>query len=290
MRDCKIRNVIQIGYPPWTRAEIVASIDEFLTIYADRPIKDNQGGMKAPHMFAVWFMTKKLSPDIIVESGIWKGQSTWLLEKACPKAKLMSIDLNLRHRIYISDKAIYSDKDFSEQDWSEITDRSLVFFDDHQNAYRRLQQCKWFGFRHIIFEDNYPITQGDCYSLKKVFSNAGFEPARFQQKIGYSRIATKLLRRFTRMIGLSPISLMPQYEAMIIKPNDIDSRMLQKHLDGYYEFPPVFKTDKTRWEDEWDEASYPTSKPLLKQPTKSSYDIFFKEAIYYTWICYAKLK
>lgn len=285
-----MKNVMQIGNPPWTRAEIVAGIDEFSTIYADRPIKDNQGGMKVPHMFAVWFMARKLSPDLIVESGIWKGQSTWLLEKACPKAKVLSIDLNLGYRKYVSDNVVYSDKDFSEQDWTEVTDQSLVFFDDHQNAYKRLQQCKWFGFKHIIFEDNYPITQGDCYSLKKAFANAGFEPTHSQQKISNSGVASKLLRRFSRMIGLNPISLMPQYEAVMIQPNNNDSRMMQKHLDVYYEFPPVIKADQTRWGDEWDETYYPTPEPLLERPTKSSHDVFLDEAEYYTWICYAKLK
>ena len=116
-----------IGRQPWTKAEILEDIDEFTPIYGDRPIRDNYGGMKAPHMFAVWFTARKLEPDLIVESGIWKGQSTWLLEEACPQAKLISIDLNLDTRQYVSDKAVYYDRDFSEQDWSEVTDRSLVF-------------------------------------------------------------------------------------------------------------------------------------------------------------------
>ena len=127
----------KIGNPPWSRDETIASLDEFSALYAKRPISDNQGGMQAPHMFAVWFMARKLQPDLIVESGIWKGQSTWLLEQACPAAKLISIDLHLGYREYISGTVTYSDRDFCEQDWSSlpITDRSLVFFDDHQNAY-----------------------------------------------------------------------------------------------------------------------------------------------------------
>lgn len=238
--------------------------------------------------FGLW--QKKLSPDFIVESGIWKGQGTWLLEKACPKAKLVSIDLNLRIREYISGNAIYSDRDFSEQDWSDITNRALAFFDDHQNAYKRLQQCKWFGFKHVIFEDNYPITKGDCYSLKKVFANAGFEPLHSQQKSTHADVIFKTIRGVARVIGFHPISLTPQYEAVRIQPNSIDSRMLKKHLDVYYEFPPVFKTEKTRWGDVWNETTYPTPKPLLKQPTKPSHDLFLDEAVDYTWICYAKLK
>jgi len=285
-----MQKITNISTPPWTRSEIIAHLDEFEVLYADRPIKDNQGGMKAPHMFAVWFIAKQLSPDFIVESGVWKGQSTWLLEKACPDAKLFSIDLNLGSRQYISHRAFYSDKDFVEQDWTDISDRSLVFFDDHQNAYKRLQQCNWFGFKHIIFEDNYPVTQGDCYSLKKAFSNAGFEPSYSGSKKPSNSITSRILKRLARLAGFHPITLTPQYEAVKIPPNDIDSKMLEKNLDVYYEFPPAFKTSKTRWGDDWDDATYPTPEPLIEQSDKSSHKLFVDEAISYTWICYAKLK
>ena len=63
-----MQNIVSIGTPPWTRSEIIDHLGEFEAVYADRPIKDNQGGMKAPHMFAVWFMAKRLNPDLIVES------------------------------------------------------------------------------------------------------------------------------------------------------------------------------------------------------------------------------
>ena len=273
-----------IGCPPWSRADILQRIDEFSSIYADRPIGDNYAGMKAPHMFAVWFMAKSLQPDLIVESGIWKGQSTWLLEVACPQAKLISIDLELDAREYISDKAIYSDRDFSEQDWSEITDRSLVFFDDHQNAYRRLQQCKWFGIKHAIFEDNYPASQGDFYSLKKAFSSAGFDPV--APTAGSARA---LLDRLAGRFGRSLLDLSGQYETIRVSPNVIDARMLEAHLETYFEFPPVIKPERTRWGDLWDD-SYPTPEPLLKRPEKPSHRPFLEEAKWYTWICYVKLK
>ena len=280
---------MKIGNPTWSRDEILNNIDEFLTIYDDRPIKDNQGGMQAPHMFAIWFMAKKLDPELIIESGIWKGQSTWILEQACPQAKLVSIDLNLKYREYISEKAIYCDRDFSEQDWSNISDRTLIFFDDHQNAYRRLQQCKWFGFKHIIFDDNYPSSTGDCYSLKKVLANSGFQPAKSKKALVFNKVPAKMFNKLARLSGIRPDFLTPQYESTSIQPNDFDSRMLHKNLDIYYEFPPVIKTEQTRWGDEWNET-YPTPKPLLERPIKPSQNVFLDEAMSYTWICYAKLK
>jgi len=279
-----------IGTPPWTRSEIIESIEEFLGVYADRPIADNQGGMKAPHMFATWFMVRALSPDLIVESGIWRGQGTWLLERACPTARLVSIDVDLGNRVFTSDRAVYSNRDFSEQDWSDVTDRSLVFFDDHQNAYRRLQQCRWFGFHHAIFEDNYPASQGDCYSLKKAFSCAGFEPDDSLQSSSGEGAAAQLRHMVAKLLGVSPLSLTPQYQSVTIRPNDHDSVKLRKQLDVYYEFPPVFKTGQTRWGDAWSKEKYPTPAPLLTEPTETSHDILRDEALAYTWICYARLK
>jgi len=285
-----MQEVMNIGTPIWSRSEIIAHLDEFESIYADRPIKDNQGGMKAPHMFAIWFMVKKLCPDLIVESGIFKGQSTWLLEKACPDAKLISIDINLGQRQYISERASYSSMDFSEHDWSAVSDRSLVFFDDHQNAYKRLQQCKWFGFKHIIFDDNYPVTQGDCYSLKKVFSNAGFSSINSISKVPSNNFFFNILRRSARRMELNKTSIMPQYETARTLPNEIDSMMLKKQLEVYYEFPPVYKSRKTRWGDEWSDEVYPTPQPLIEQSRKSTHMVFLDEVLSYTWMCYAKLK
>ncbi len=283
-------NVTTIGKTPWSREDIVAAIPEFENLYNARPIKDNEGGMKAPHMFATWYMARKLSPELVVESGIWKGQSTWLLEQACPDARLISIDLNLSNREYISKDVTYFDKDFSELDWTDSpTEATLLFFDDHQNAYRRLQQCRWFGFRHMIFEDNYPRTQGDVYSLKKAFEEAGFEPL-------LSASASKRyshLGRIRRMLGrllISPASLMPQYSRVRIAPNTYDSTTLRRNLEAYSEFPPVYKRDATRWGDKWDEEVYPTPDPLLEQEKNDRHPIFWKEALDYTWICYARLK
>ncbi len=275
-------NVTTIGSPPWTRAQIADKLDEFAEIYAHRPVRDNRGGMKAPHLFALWFMAERLSPDLIVESGVWKGQSTWLLETACPQATLVSIDLNLGNREYVSSRASYDDRDFAEHDWSGVTDRSLVFFDDHQDAYKRVQQCKWFGFKHMIFEDNYPPAQGDCYSLKKAFSGTGFDPSHIGRRL-------PLRRKLDRRLGLALLFLSPQYVRSRIPPNDIDARMLRENLDVYAEFPPVFKPDRTRWGDAWDE-SYPTPDPLLSRAEEPSHRLFLDEALWYNWICYARLR
>ena len=282
------QSLIEIGTPPWSHKEIRSHLNEFQKIYESRPIKDNSGGMKSAHMFAVWFIAKKLKPEFIVESGIFKGQSTWLLEVACPKARIVSIDLNLNARVYISNNVEYSSVDFSEHDWSNIPENSLVFFDDHQNALKRTQQCLWYGFQDIIFEDNYPAIHGDCYSLKKVWSGSGSVNASFTQprKALLAKIACKLLK----YAGYYSAPGMPEYQPKHIAPNDHDAKVLSKWLEIYYEFPPIFKIEKTRWGDTWNELDYPTPDAILQPTERHLFPTFYEEALFYTWICYVRLR
>jgi len=161
---------VEIGSPRWTRKDIKDSIPVFCEIYRNRPIKDNSGGMKIQHAFFAWFILRYLKPKYIIESGIFKGQGTWLFEKASPDSTIYSIDINLSQRVYISKNATYFSKDFTSLKWDKIDKgNTIVFFDDHQNAIKRLKFCKKEGFKAVIFEDNYPTGRGDCLSLKQAF-------------------------------------------------------------------------------------------------------------------------
>lgn len=64
--------------------------------------------------------------------------------------------------------------------------------------------------------------------------------------------------------------------------------MKSPHMSTYYEFPPVFKLEKTRWKDDWDE-NYTTPQPLLTTVNEDYQDIYLKEAADYTWICYVEI-
>lgn len=166
---------VTLGVPPCTVEELVGSLEEFAELYKRKPIEDNHGGMKAPQMFAAWFMARKLEPKFIIESGVWFGQGTWFFERACPSAQLICIDPNIQRIQYKSKKAQYTTEDFSKVDWKQHLSCSdtLCFFDDHQNALERLKIATPMGFKHLMFEDNYPISQGDCVSLKTILEEGG---------------------------------------------------------------------------------------------------------------------
>ncbi len=270
-----MQEIKQLGNVSWNREEIIAAIPEFLELYKQKPIASNEGGMKTPHLFATWFMLKKLNPANVIESGVWKGLGTWLIEKTLPNAAIFCIDPNPKFREYQSERARYFEKEFSELDWSMIKDKkdTLLFFDDHQNAFARIAQGKARGFKTFIFEDNYPAQMGDCYSLKKAFQHAGFKPD---------------LPKGNLVYVLKQLVLLPGRKT--IKADAQDAAYLREELAVYYEFPPVFKSDTVRNGDAWTEADYPTPPPLFTELEHDYLKVFRDEAIYYTWICLAVLK
>ncbi|NRB21186.1 hypothetical protein HRU45_00390 [Candidatus Dependentiae bacterium] len=156
--------------------ELTLKLKEFAQLYQQRPIKDNIGGMRSIGQFWVWYMIKTIQPDLIIESGIWKGQSTWLLEQAAPNAKIISIDPNLHLRRYISPKVTYHQKDFSKIDFGDISSlTTCCFFDDHQDVFLRIMQAYEKGFTHLIFDDNNPREIGGPESLELGWVNGKME-------------------------------------------------------------------------------------------------------------------
>ena len=245
----------------WQSEDMLAHLAEFKKLYDARPIKNNDGGMKSAHMFPAWYIVKKLKPKFLIESGVWKGLGTWFFEKASPETKIISIDPEPRYRVYTSDKVDYRTQDFLETDWHALVDPSttLVFFDDHQNCLPRIQRCKELNFKKLIVEDNYPPSQGDCYTPKKILSQKDFV-----------------------------IDVAGNVTGHLHDPEHFE--ILSSIIDIYQEMPPIFKSRNTRWGDAWDDDNYPTPEPLLSDNDVLRYKEFSLERLDYTWICYIELK
>lgn len=234
-------------------------LDEFLDLYNKRPITDNTGGMKSAHMFNAWYVIKKLKPKYIIESGVWKGQGTWFFEKASPDSELICIDPIPQNRQITIPKAQYINHDFTNIDWikSIDTSQSFVFFDDHQSCIERIKHCVSQKFVHIMFEDNYPWDQGDCYSPKKILSQKTYVIDKAGDKSWH-------------------------------EPSAVDLETLQSSIDIYQEMPPIFIEKTTRWGCDWTNK-YDTPSPILDSISKNKYQTFYDERLDYTWICYLKL-
>jgi len=172
-------------------------------------------------------------------------------------------------------------RDLSTIVWSHVPkSETVAFFDDHQNAYERVKTAKWFGFKHLIFEDNYSRVHGDCYSLKQAFMDSGFAPTPTHP----GSLATRIKQRARAALGVA------DHTSQEIPPNDVDAKYLRQNLDVYYEFPPIFRVERTRWGDRSDNDNYPTAEPLLTLVEEEFQQRFREEAAYYNWMCYVRLK
>lgn len=132
-------------------------IEEFLGVYARRPVRDNAGGTAFNGSLVLFALVRALDPVLIVECGSWKGHTAWLFRQAAPSARIVTCDIeheNLEHR----EPGI----EYRLGDWMRFDDlkadtpQSLVFFDDHVSHAQRLREAHGRGFRTVILDDDLP--------------------------------------------------------------------------------------------------------------------------------------
>lgn len=261
------------------------SVAEFCELYRSRPIACNDLGMRFNHCFATWFILREMQPKMVVESGVWRGQSTWLIEQAVPGALIVAIDPVPEARVYTSRRVRYERDDFSQLDWSQadVSD-AVVFFDDHQNAYERLKEMHWMGFRHAIFEDNYPCGEGDFYSLRHL--RAGYGHPHIQMSPAYAGTPREALKRWLiepllRRLGAA--------QKVIVPPNDSDRANLARHLKAYVEFPAVALAGRNNWGGPW-AGAYQPEPPLLASITELPAEAVRDDDMGYCHIAYVALR
>lgn len=138
-----------------------------MPIYETRPIKNNMYGMGFDHSFGLWFIARWLKPDLMIESGAFKGHSTWVLRQAMQDKPIIS--LSPRHPAkYLQKGPAYVDGnctyfagkdfvDFGSMDWRTVLKRHgitnlsrvLIFFDDHQNELKRYSCLTYLIIRNL---------------------------------------------------------------------------------------------------------------------------------------------
>ena len=131
-------------------------IETFLALHRRRPIRDNTGGSGFHNLFWLWLILHRLEPDLVVESGVWKGQGTWLIRNARPTSEHLAFDIDLGTRVYRDPSVTYHECDWSAADVRSEQGRGLVFFDCHVDHGRRIREAHERGFEFVLLDDNPP--------------------------------------------------------------------------------------------------------------------------------------
>ena len=140
-------------------AEVLkGKISEYRDVYFNAPVTMNNYGVHFSTGLLLFLIACRRNPGLIVESGVYKGLSTYLLSAACPKAELHAFDPNLNELSFRSTNATYHGTDWMASEIRSFPAKSsLAFFDDHQCQARRIVEAYERGFRHLIFDDGWPI-------------------------------------------------------------------------------------------------------------------------------------
>ena len=177
--------ICSLGDPQWPVEKLRTEIDPFIDAYR-RQRKffggDNVSGNTLFHSFILWCVVRFLKPTTIVESGILKGQTSWLLLEAASawRPKLVRFDPvdAARDKPYVPsscagciDFTYRNFTDFARVDWDKVIapaerSQALLVLDDHQDHLKRIEQAQSFGFRHALFDDNFMPGVGDLFSVK----------------------------------------------------------------------------------------------------------------------------
>jgi hypothetical protein len=149
-----------------TRSDLSTNtiVKDFFNLYSKRPHTDNTFGSGFHNAFWIYLIARLMDPELVVESGVWKGHTSWLLSKACPNAKQYGFDISLKKLEYSLPNATMLEQDWGSYQFPSFNpDRALIFFDCHINHAQRILEAKQKGFKHLLFDDNPP--------LHKIFSH-----------------------------------------------------------------------------------------------------------------------
>ena len=273
----------------FSNKELLKYLPEFIEVYNLRPIKNNKMGMGINHSFAVHALLKKLNISHVIESGIAQGHSTWLIENSIPDIDLISVDLDLSNRLYISKNSNtnYVEGDIEDISFEDLdTNKTIVFFDDHTNVMHRLKFLHAWGIRYAIFEDNYPPGHGDSYSIRKILSDYGqpitdmvpgykykneFEKFKFLPK--------KLQNRLTTANTTWPYFLTHYHHVQnkLRKPNLVDKVLFRKIVKNYYEVQPIYLYKNQKWGVSGWDGKYRALEPLFAEIKDSKFSTEFEK-------------
>lgn len=226
-------SVCKIGIPPWANKSNIVQLEEFAGIYNNRPksFGSNDGGGSFFHYYALFSIIRHLKETEqlkhIVESGAWNGIGTWFLRQAAgPDVQLIIVSPTLPGT-YVdtgTDSKYFAGKDFLDFnliDWSFLDPRkTLLFMDDHQSEYRRVNEAYERGFRHIMFDDNYAVGTGDNFSTKKVCSTKAYA------------VLNKPYKQSDNFHKTTKVLTEQQFKEK--------STTFKNHVEVYAEFPPVW--------------------------------------------------
>ena len=147
------RDLAAAGLEP--DGDVLEQVQTFWTLIPTAPVRQRRGGSGFNGALQLYVAMRALKPDFVVESGVFRGLTTWVIRQARPQAEIFCHDPDLSGLQYRDPQARYSTADWSTADWSMLDLAATVaFFDDHVAQGRRVVEAQARGLTRLLFDDD----------------------------------------------------------------------------------------------------------------------------------------
>lgn len=134
---------------------VLEQVRAFWALIPTAPVRQRRGGSGFNRALQFYVAMRALRPDFVIESGVFRGLTTWVIRQACPQAQIFCHDPDLSGLQYRDRLARYSTADWSTADWSLLDPaRTVAFFDDHVAQGRRVVEAQARGLTRLLFDDD----------------------------------------------------------------------------------------------------------------------------------------
>lgn len=137
------------------KKDIEKYVDEYCEVFSETPIKDMKSGFGFNEGLFLFCIIKIVNPSLVIESGIMKGFTTYLIDAASRADCVINCyDINFDNIQYRSRKANYFNNDISKIPPKIDGHKVLAFWDDHTSQLDRLEFSISNNIKYNIFDDD----------------------------------------------------------------------------------------------------------------------------------------
>jgi len=130
-------------------------IQDYITVFYNSPIKELGSGFGFNEGLFLFCIIRIIKPNTIIESGVMKGFTTYLIDKASEHdCTIYCYDINFENLEYRSLKALYFNNDIIVNKPNLKNKNVLAFWDDHTSQLDRLVFSLNEGIKYNFFDDD----------------------------------------------------------------------------------------------------------------------------------------
>ena len=151
----EIYSFLELSNLKYDKSEVEVYLDEFDYVFDKSPIKEHESGFGYNEGVFFYTLLKIINPEIVIESGVMKGFTTYLVDNAThDNCKIYSYDINFENNMFNSKKATYINTDITNKIPSIKNKKTVALWDDHTSQMDRLKFSQQYNIQYNFFDDD----------------------------------------------------------------------------------------------------------------------------------------